>query len=213
LLSTVAGLVDVIGYLDLKMFTAHVTGNLVIIASLLVRGGPPNPDQVLAVPVFILAVVGVWFCAKALQKYGPGLAKPLLLLELLLLASVLIVAVTGRPLANPSGLAADIAGMIAVSAMACQFALFRLTVPGAPATAVMTGNITETVLSLLDALSRGKPLVASAEERLKTSMLPLIGFFGGCMAGAAAFSWLLEWAWALPVAVTGLTLAFATRPE
>src|SRR5262249_46386992 len=134
----------------------------------------------------------------------------LLLLELLLLACVLIVAVAGHPVANPSGLTADLAAMIAVSAMACQYALFRLAVPGAPATAVMTGNITETVLSLLDALSRGEPLVA-AEEGLKRTVSPLIGFFAGCLAGAAAFSWLAEWAWALPVALTGLTLVFALR--
>src|SRR5882672_9158370 len=53
LLSVIAGMVDVIGYLSLgKLFTAHVTGNLVVIAALLVRGGPPNLAQVLAVPVF-----------------------------------------------------------------------------------------------------------------------------------------------------------------
>jgi uncharacterized membrane protein YoaK (UPF0700 family) len=200
-------MVDVIGYLDLRMFTAHVTGNLVILASLLVRGGPPNPDQVIAVPVFILAVGGVWLFAKALQRQGPALAKPLLLLELLLLGCVLIVAVTGHPVANPRGFAADITGMIAVSAMACQFALFRLAVPGAPSTAVMTGNITEAVLSLLDTLSRGEPLLASAEARLKRIAYPLGGFLAGCMAGAAGFSWLGEWAWVLPVALTGLALA------
>src|SRR5260370_29396933 len=43
--------------------------------------------------------------------------------------------------------------MIAVCAMACQFALLRLAVPGAPSTAVMTGNVTNTVLSLLDTVS------------------------------------------------------------
>ncbi len=46
-------MVDVIGYLSLgKLFTAHVTGSLAVIAALLVRGGPPNLAQVLAVPVF-----------------------------------------------------------------------------------------------------------------------------------------------------------------
>jgi len=208
LLSAVAGMVDVIGYLNLKMFTAHVTGNLVIIASLLVRGGPPNPDQVLAVPFFILAVGGVWFCSKALQRRGPALAKPLLYLQFLLLVCVLIVAVTRHPVANPRGLTADIAAMIAVSAMACQFALFRLAVPGAPSTAVMTGNITAAVLSLLDTLSLGEPLIAGAEEQLKRTAYLLIGFFAGCLAGAAGFSWWGEWAWTLPVTLTGLTLAF-----
>jgi uncharacterized membrane protein YoaK (UPF0700 family) len=210
LLSAVAGLVDVIGYLDLRMFTAHVTGNLVIIASLLVRGGPPNMDQVLAVPVFILAVGGVWLYARQLQQHGSALASPLLLLELCLLAGVLIVAVMRHPGSDPRGLTADITAMIAVSAMACQYSLFRLAVPAAPSTAVMTGNITDAVLSFLETVSKGDPLLARAEERLKRAAYPFIAFFGGCMAGAAGFSWLGEWAWALPVALTGLTLARVT---
>jgi hypothetical protein len=40
-------MVDVIGYLSLgKLFTAHVTGNLVVNAALLMRCGPPNLAQV-----------------------------------------------------------------------------------------------------------------------------------------------------------------------
>ena len=38
MLSGVAGMVDVIGFLTLGLFTAHVTGNLVVIAASLVRG-------------------------------------------------------------------------------------------------------------------------------------------------------------------------------
>jgi hypothetical protein len=34
--------------------------------------------------------------------------------------------------------------------MACQYALLRLAIPGAISTAVMTGNLTNTVLSLMD---------------------------------------------------------------
>ena len=73
----VAGMVDVIGFLSLgKLFTAHVTGNLVVIAALLVRGGPPNMAQILAVPVFIGAVGAVWLIAKAFDRRGPALARP-----------------------------------------------------------------------------------------------------------------------------------------
>src|SRR6267378_4071834 len=70
LLSGVAGMVDVIGFLSLGIFTAHVTGNLVVIAALLVRGGPPNIAQVLAVPVFIVGVAAVWLIAKASDRRG-----------------------------------------------------------------------------------------------------------------------------------------------
>ena len=208
-LSAVAGTVDVISFLTLKLFTAHVTGNLVVIAALMVRGGPPNLTQILAVPVFILAVAGVWWLAKALHRRGPALVKPLLLIQFLLLISVLILSVLYAPQANPRGAAAGVTAMIAVSAMACQFALLRLGVPGAPSTAVMTGNLTRTVLSLLDTESRTEPVMQNARKQLRDTLKLVIGFFAGCLAGAIAVSWLGEWAWSLPVLLAAFAFPFA----
>jgi uncharacterized membrane protein YoaK (UPF0700 family) len=69
----------------------------------------------------------------------------------------LIFSVFTKPSANPHGLMAGIAVMIAVSAMACQYALLRLAMPGAISTAVMTGNLTNAVQALMDMLSGGRP--------------------------------------------------------
>lgn len=207
LLSAIAGTVDVIGFLSLKIFTAHVTGNLVVIAALLVRGRPPNLAQILAVPMFIVAVAAVWLISKALDRRGPALARPLLLIQFLLLICVLMFSVTHDLVANPHGLMAGIAAMIAVSAIACQFALLRLTMPVAPSTAVMTGNLTNTVLSLLDTVLGKEPLMEGANERFKKTLELLAGFFAGCTAGAAAVSWLGNWAWSLPVVLAGLALS------
>jgi uncharacterized membrane protein YoaK (UPF0700 family) len=208
LLSAVAGMVDVIGFLSLgKLFTAHVTSNLVVIAALLVRGGPLNMAQILAVPVFIGAVGAVWLIAKVFARRGPALARPLLLVQLLLLTCVLMFSVIYDPAAHPHGLMSGVAAMIAVAAMACQFALLRLAVPGAPSTAVMTGNLTNTVLSLLDTLSQSEPLMEGANERLKKTLELVVGFFAGCIAGAAAVSWLRDWAWSLPVVLAGVAVA------
>jgi len=210
LLAGVAGSVDVIGFVSLKMFTAHVTGNLVVIAALLVRGGPPNLAQVLAVPVFLIAIGAVWWIAKVSGRRGPALARPLLLLQLLLLTAVLIYSVSYKPAANPRGLSACIAGMIAVSAMACQFALLRLAVPGgAPSTAVMTGNLTNATLSLLDVITGSPPLLQGPGQRLRKT-LPLVGgFFMGCLLGASAVSWLGNWGWSVPVALAVVALALS----
>ena len=207
LLSAIAGTVDVIGFLSLGLFTAHVTGNLVVIAALVVRGGPPHLAQVLAVPVFIVAVAAVWLIAKATDKRGPALLRPLLLVHFMLLCCVLIFSVLHDPAAKPHGLTAGIAAMVAVSAMACQFALLRLAVPDAPSTAVMTGNLTNTVLSLLDTLSGSHPLTEGANARLKKTLKLIVGFFAGCVAGAAAVSLLGDWAWSLPVVLAGAAVA------
>jgi uncharacterized membrane protein YoaK (UPF0700 family) len=204
LLSAVAGMVDVIGYLSLGLFTAHITGNLVVIAALLVRGGQPNMAQVLSVPAFIVAVAAVWCIAKALGSRGPALARPLLLVQFLLLTCTLILSVVYRPAADPHGLKAVVVAMIAVSAMGCQFALLRLALPGSPSTAVMTGNLTNTVLSLLDKLSLDQPLTEGTDERLKNTLKVVVGFFVGCIVGAAAVSFLGDWAWSLPVVLAGV---------
>ncbi len=200
------GLVDVIGFLSLGLFTAHVTGNFVVIAAVLVRGEPPKIAQVVAVPVFIAAVAAVWLIAKSSDRRGPALVRPLLLVQFLLLTCVLMLSVVEDPTVDPHSLAAIVVAMIAVSAMACQFALLRLAVPGAPSTAVMTGNVTTGVLSLLDGLSRGQPLMGGGSERSKQTLSLVVGFLTGCVAGAAAVSLVGDWAWSLPVVLAAVAV-------
>ena len=58
-LSTTAGAVDVIGFLGLGgLFTAHITGNVVILAAHYFVGGFSEVGPLLSVPVFV-AVLGV----------------------------------------------------------------------------------------------------------------------------------------------------------
>jgi uncharacterized membrane protein YoaK (UPF0700 family) len=189
LLSVIAGMVDLTGFFTLgNIFTAHVTGNLVVVAALAVRGGPVNLTQVIAIPVFMLALAAVWFVARASGRRGCALAQLLLVIQFLLLAVVLVFSVIMKASASPHGLIAGIAAMIAVSAMACQFALFRLAMPRAVSTSVMTGNLTNTVLSLMDASSPGHELMPVDAGRLKRSGYLLVGFLVGCVVAAAAIS-------------------------
>src|SRR5215471_13384585 len=185
LLSVIAGMVDVIGFLSLGIFTAHVTGNIVVIGALLVRHNRVNPAQILAIPVFILAVAATWVIAKAFGKRGASLMRPLLLLQFLLITCLFIFSVITKPSADPHGLTATIAAMIAVTAMGCQFALLRLALPVAPSTAVMTGNLTNAVLALVDSSSRTGPLMESDSRKLTGALHLLVGFFVGCVLAAA----------------------------
>jgi uncharacterized membrane protein YoaK (UPF0700 family) len=207
LLSVIAGMVDLTGFLTLgNIFAAHITGNLVLVAALVVRGGRMNPAQILAIPVFVIGVAATWLLARASGRRGPGLARLLLLVQFLLLVGVLIVSAVTKPSANPHGLMAVITAMIAVSAMACQFALLRLALPVAPSTAVMTGNLTNTVLWLLDRQSQTQPLAGDAKQ-LTGSLHLLIGFFGGCVIAAAAVTYLGDWAWSFPVVLAAVAIA------
>jgi len=208
LLSVIAGMVDLTGFFTLgKLFTAHVTGNLVLAAAAAVGGGPLNVAQILAIPVFILAVAVTWLIAEASHKHGPILVRLLLEVQFALLAAVLIFSIVTRPSTDPHGLMAGIAAMIAVSAMACQYATLRLALPKVVSTAVMTGNLTNAVLSLMQvSKSRGALSEANADH-LKQSLRLLVGFLVGCLVAAVAVCFLNDWAWFLPAALAALAIA------
>ena len=207
LLSVIAGMVDLIGFLTLgNIFTAHITGNLVLAAAAAVRGGPLHLAQLFAIPVFVLAVTTSWLIARASNKHGPALARLLLEVQFVLLAAVLIVGVVTKPSTDPHGLMAGIVVMIAVAAMACQYALLRLALPRVVSTAVMTGNLTNATLSLMELLSKRGQLTPADAQRVKESLRLLAGFLLGCLVAAAAVSLLADWAWALPVTLAALAI-------
>ncbi len=188
LLSVIAGMVDLTGFFTLgNIFTAHITGNLVVAAAAVVHGGPTNLAQLLAIPVFILALAAV--------------------LEFALLAAVWIFCVLTRPSNHPHGVTAGIAVMIAVSAMACQYALLRLAAPAAISTAVMTANLTNAVLALMDLLFKRDSSLTADRDRLKRSAQLLFGFLFGCVIAAAAVALFSDWAWAFPVALSAVAVA------
>jgi len=206
LLSVIAGMVDVIGFLSLGIFTAHVTGNIVVIGALIVRHSRVNPAQILAIPVFILAVAATWLIAKISGRRGTDLLRPLLVTQFLLIASLLTFSTITKPSTDPHGLMATIAAMIAVTAMSCQFALLRLALPVAPSTAVMTGNLTNAVLGLMDLSSRSKPLMESDSGRLTSALRLIVGFFVGCIIATAALMYLSDWAWSVPAALAAVAV-------
>ncbi len=209
LLSVISGMVDLIGFLNLGIFTAHITGNVVVIGALIVRHNRVNLAQILAIPVFILAVAATWLIAKATGRRGAGLMRLLLLFQFLLITCLLIFSVITKPSADPHGPRATIAAMIAVTAMGCQFALLRLTLPLAPSTAVMTGNLTNAVLALVDSSSRTPPLMESDSRRLRGALHLFIGFFVGCVVAAAAVMYLGDWAWSLPAVLAAVAVTLS----
>jgi uncharacterized membrane protein YoaK (UPF0700 family) len=130
----------------------------------------------------------------------------LLIVQFVLLAIVLTFSVLTRPSSNPHGLMAGIAVMIAVSAMACQYALLRLALPRAVSTAVMTGNLTNATLTVMEILSKRGSIMAADARRLTGSLALLAGFLIGCLVAAAAVSVLADWAWSLPLALAAVAV-------
>jgi uncharacterized membrane protein YoaK (UPF0700 family) len=208
-LSVVAGCTDVIGFLGLNgLFTAHITGNLVVLAAHIAGGIEVQIAKVLSVPVFIVMVSLTVLLAARFESIGLASLRPLLLLHFLLLAGFLVICVAAGPHVSPNAASANLAGMLGVSAMAVQNALVQISVKGAPSTAVMTSNITRFARDVGEVLRRGDPAdVANARDRAVRTLPVVVGFAVGCGLGAACEVAFGLWSLALPVCLALITLA------
>jgi uncharacterized membrane protein YoaK (UPF0700 family) len=214
-LSLVAGSVDVISFLGLGgLFTAHITGNLVILAAHIVSGGSAALAPMLSVPVFIAVLAVARLAARGLEAVRIASLKPFLGLQLLLLAGCfLLCADAGAPIA-PDGTRAIVAGMLGVAAMAVQNALVQISLRGAPATAVMTTNITRFVMDLGTVLfGDDSDEIASARRRAQHAWPAILGFAAGCALGAICEAAMGLQSLALPVGLALLALVLSVQSD
>jgi uncharacterized membrane protein YoaK (UPF0700 family) len=216
-LSVTAGCTDIIGFLVLNgLFTAHITGNLVILAAHIVGGGEAQIAPMLSVPVFIVMVVLTRLLAGGLESIGLASLRPLLLLQFLLLTGFLVLCVAAGLRIDPNAAIAILAGMLGVSAMAVQNALVQISLKGAPSTAVMTSNVTRFAMDVGEVLLGGDPAdVAKARNRAARTLPVIAGFTVGCGLGAACEAALGTWSLALPagLAMLAFAMGFPAEPE
>ena len=189
-LSIIAGTVDVIGFLGLGgLFTAHITGNLVVLAARLVAHEQAPLAQVIAVPVFVVVLALTRLLVAGLERIRIGSLMPLLLLQFLLLAAFVGVCAGAGSSIDPNTASMIFAGMLGVSAMAVQNALVRISLKGAPSTAVMTTNITVFAMDVGEILlQRNSSGAAKACDRAGHTWPAIAGFLLGCAIGAACES-------------------------
>lgn len=214
-LSLIAGSVDVISFLGLGgLFTAHITGNLVILAAHIVRGGSAALAPMLSVPVFIAVLGATRLLASGLEALGIASLKPFLGLQLLLLGGFLVLcADAGTPI-DLDAPNAIVAGMLGVAAMAVQNALVQVSLRGAPATAVMTSNITRFVMDVGTVLlGSDREQVANAHHRAQHAWPAIVGFAVGCAFGAICQAAIGLQSLVLPVGLALLALVLSATPR
>ena len=214
-LSIIAGSVDAISFLGLGgLFTAHVTGNLVILAAHLASGSGAPVAPMLSVPVFVAALGLTRLLAGALERTGFASLRPLLLLQLLLLVGFLVLSVSAGPRIDPNTTKAILGGMLGVSAMAVQNALVQISLQGAPSTAVMTTNITRFMMDVGDVMLGRRPAdVAKARDRAMRTWPAIVGFAVGCGLGATCEAAIGLRSLALPAGLALLAVAMSANAE
>lgn len=211
-LSVAAGSVDVIGFLGLNaLFTAHITGNLVILAAHMVAGKNAPLSLVMSVPVFMVMLAITRLLASGLERYGIAPLRPLLFLQFALLCGFLgicLVDTHGASAETPAMLAA---GMLGVSAMAVQNGLVRIALVGAPSTAVLTTDITLLTTDFGEILfGHNADRIAKARRRAKHTWPAVLGFLLGCALGAWLEARIGLRALVFPVGFAFIALALAT---
>jgi uncharacterized membrane protein YoaK (UPF0700 family) len=215
LLSLIAGSTDSIGFLGLNgLFTAHITGNIVILAARIVAGNPAIISYILSVPVFMAVLFLTRLFASGLERAGIATLRPMLVLEVIFLTAFLVFCVTAGPWSDADAILAIIAGMCGVAAMAVQNALVQISLTHSPTTAVMTTNVTHFMLDLGEALAGADPVAAVKARGRAMRTLPVIaGFAVGCVVGAACEAAAGLWSLTLPTGLAFLALALASIPS
>jgi len=185
-LGLIAGSVDVIGFLGLNgLFTAHITGNLVILAAHIVVGREASLPLVISVPVFIIVLASTRLLAAGLERARIARLPVLLLLQFVLLCAFLVICLAADSGVSPNAASMIVASMLGVSAMAVQNALGRIALTGAPSTAVLTTNVTSLTMDVGEMLlGRDASRVAQARDRAKHIWPVIAGFLLGCALGA-----------------------------
>lgn len=183
-LGFLAGYVDTLGFVALfGLFTAHVTGNFVLIGRALIEPSQSITLKLLVFPVFILFVALARLAIVHWERKGAKTLRNSFLFQLLLMLATVLCAWHAAPVVEASAPLTMITGMLCAGAMAVQNAYGKLLLGKSAATTVMTGNVTTLVIEMVDSL-RGDP---DAITRCKKATWPVLGFAAGCMCGGVAF--------------------------
>lgn len=202
ILSFIAGYVDVIGFISLfGLFTAHVTGNFIMIGVDITGHAPGLLAKLLALPAFVLAVAATRMAEVRIARTGRSPVAPLLLAEAVLLALFMAASLHAAPVTDPSAAAAIVAGMLAVVAMGMQNALSRTSLLDLGPTTIMTGNTTQIVVDLVDLPGASGPQRDAIRRRLRKMGPALAAFALGAILGALGFARFSVWCMLLPTAL------------
>jgi uncharacterized membrane protein YoaK (UPF0700 family) len=172
LLAGVAGWVDALGFFALAgVFTAHLTGNLVLIGQELIRTESGFLPKLLVFPAFF---AGVALAAllhahrKARGRSAGHVAGPV-------------------KEGEDMGTLALVAVVLGAIAMGVQNAEGRLALRELGSTAVMTTNITQVMLDVVTALRTSGPERQRSVRRARRQVLPIAAFAVGAILAAYAY--------------------------
>lgn len=207
LLSAVAGYVDAAGFASLLgLFPAHLTGELVADAIAVSSGHLAAHTHFWAFPVFVGAVVLATLVARIFRHHGLQARAGLLALVTLALG-LFSVSDPVSFLFAEGQLPVIVRGGFAIAAMGFQSALMRESLTGSCPTTVMTGNLTQAVIEIVDRVvgKLTRPLLTERTPRARRT--PVARVLLAFMVSAALGGWLTRAYGSLSVTLPTLVTA------
>jgi uncharacterized membrane protein YoaK (UPF0700 family) len=199
-LAFVAGFVDTCGFIALfGLFTAHVTGNFVVIGASLVEPRPGLVTKLLALPVFVVTVAATHLVMVARTRGGKANPVFALLTQALFLVGFMIAGIAALPIVYGDQPLAMLAGVLGVTAMGVQNAAARVPFKDFAPTTVMTGNTTQLVMDGVDVATGNAP--PAIVQRFHKTRPVVLAFASGAIVGALGFGRVSFWCLGFPVLV------------
>ena len=203
------------------LFTANMTGNILLIAVELVQPrGDITLNRLVAVPLFRFGVLLGWLIAAQAKRRAWHVATVLISSEAIALGLFAVVGTGYGPQLQSSSQQALIVAISTCSliAMGLQNALGRELSADMPTTTVMTNNLSLLMLegaALVSAWLGGQPLAANTSTRQRFARIApvFIGFLIGAMAGAFGMRHLGYSSLGVPIALLALLAVMRLKTD
>jgi uncharacterized membrane protein YoaK (UPF0700 family) len=184
-----AGFVDTLGFVALfSFFTAHVTGNLVLLGSALSQPVHGLIAKLLALPTFIISVAAIRLYGRSLERRELAKATPLLTLEATFLLVFMALGLCATPITDADAPLAILTALSGVVAMGVQNAASRTVFASLSPTTVMTGNVTQLAIDAVDLIVGGpEATLDPVRARFKRFWPPVVAFAAGAACGALGY--------------------------
>lgn len=204
MMAAISGFIDVIGFVGVsKLFTAHITGNLVIAIAEIIHHEPGVATKIIAIPLFILIAA---FTTWIIEMHGQS--KRLLaiwfIIEAIFLTTFMFTGIYVLPFYELGSWQYICSAMSPICAMAIHNILLRTFMRTLPPCTVMTGNLSQLIVDGVSYFWR-KTLTHNVEKSITSYDgiqrfgNVIVGFLIGGMCAAFGFIAIGFWIVALSI--------------
>jgi uncharacterized membrane protein YoaK (UPF0700 family) len=204
LMAAIAGFIDVVGFVGVdKLFTSHITGNIVVAIAEIIHHGPGVASKIIALPMFILIAIIVTGCIEVCGQSRKLLAL-CFVIEALFLVGFMFTGMLILPHVAENSFPYIAIAMLAVCAMSIHNTLLRTFMIHFPPCTVMTGNLTQLIIDIVS-FSWGwrQPHTIETRNKSHTNIKRygnvFIGFLVGGGCAAIGYSLISFWIVALTI--------------